>query len=98
MNTKELAKKLQVQFEEIIEGKLNQEQSRAILDTVFSTISDALAKGEKVDVTGFGKFETKERPERNGRNPQSGEQIVIPASIVAKFKPSKALKDKVNNK
>ena len=98
MNTKELVKELQVKFEEIIEDKLNQEQSRAILDAVFSTISDALAKGEKVDVTGFGKFETKERPERNGRNPQSGEQIVIPASIAPKFKPAKALKDKVNNK
>ena len=98
MNTKELVKELQVKFEEIIEDKLNQEQSRAILDAVFSTISYALAKGEKVDVTGFGKFETKERPERNGRNPQSGEQIVIPASIAPKFKPAKALKDKVNNK
>lgn len=98
MNTKELVKELQVKFEEIIEDKLNQEQSRAILDAVFSTISDALAKEGKVDVIGFGKFETKERPERNGRNPQSGEQIVIPASIAPKFKPAKALKDKVNNK
>ena len=98
MNTKELVKELQVQFEEIIEGKLNQEQSRSILDAVFNTISDTLVNGDKVDVTGFGKFEAVQRAERKGRNPQTSEELIIPASIAPKFKPAKALKDKLNGK
>ena len=98
MNTKELAKALQGIIEGKFEIKTNAEKSREVLDELFGVISDALAKEGKVDVIGFGKFETKERAERNGVNPATQEKIIIPASIVAKFKPSKALKDKVNNK
>ncbi|WP_213423181.1 HU family DNA-binding protein [Bhargavaea massiliensis] len=65
------------------------------VESVFNTISDALAKGEKVQLIGFGNFEVRERAARKGRNPQSGEEIEIAASKVPAFKPGKALKDAV---
>ncbi|MFC7365635.1 MULTISPECIES: HU family DNA-binding protein [Bhargavaea] len=65
------------------------------VESVFSTISDALAEGEKVQLIGFGNFEVRERAARKGRNPQSGEEIEIAASKVPAFKPGKALKDAV---
>ncbi|MCW1928192.1 HU family DNA-binding protein [Bhargavaea beijingensis] len=65
------------------------------VESVFSTISDALANGDKVQLIGFGNFEVRERAARKGRNPQSGEEIEIAASKVPAFKPGKALKDAV---
>lgn len=65
------------------------------VESVFSTISDALAEGDKVQLIGFGNFEVRERAARKGRNPQSGEEIEIAASKVPAFKPGKALKDAV---
>ena len=60
-------------------------------------IQEALKKGaDKVSITGFGVFETVERPEREGRNPQTGASIKIAASKAVKFKPGKGLKDAVN--
>ena len=55
-----------------------------------------LKKGEKIQLVGFGTFEVSERAERTGRNPQSGKEMVIPASKAPKFKAGKALKDMVN--
>lgn len=98
MNTKELAKELQVQFEEITETKLSADKSRALIDLVFDTIGDSVATGEKISITGFGDFERVERAERNARNPQTGEAIVVPAQFASKFKPAKKLKDKVKGK
>ncbi|CAK1222509.1 MULTISPECIES: HU family DNA-binding protein [Fructobacillus] len=62
---------------------------------VLSSIEDALKKGEKVQLIGFGNFEVRERAARKGRNPQTKEEIQIPASKVPAFKPGKALKDAV---
>ncbi|KXF72857.1 hypothetical protein AQ487_10485, partial [Enterococcus faecalis] len=62
---------------------------------VFSTIQETLAKGEKVQLIGFGNFEVRERAARKGRNPQTGQEIQIAASKVPAFKPGKALKDAV---
>lgn len=62
---------------------------------VLSSIEDALKKGEKVQLIGFGNFEVRERAARKGRNPQTGQEIQIPASKVPAFKPGKALKDAV---
>lgn len=61
-------------------------------------ITNELAQGEKVQLVGFGTFETVNRAERKGRNPQTKETITIPASIAPKFKPGKALKDAVNGR
>ena len=58
-------------------------------------VSEFLAKGEKVQLIGFGTFETRERASREGRNPQTGKSITIPATTVPAFKAGKALKDAV---
>jgi DNA-binding protein HU-beta len=62
---------------------------------VIETISQALAAGDKVQLVGFGTFEVKKREERVGRNPQTKEEIIIPACNVPGFKAGKALKDAV---
>ena len=62
---------------------------------VLSSIEDALKKGEKVQLIGFGNFEVRERAARKGRNPQTKEEIQIPASKVPAFKTCKALKEAV---
>lgn len=66
-----------------------------IVDAVFEAIQSNLSKGEKVQIIGFGNFEVRDRAARKGRNPQTGEEIQIPASKVPAFKPGKALKDVV---
>lgn len=67
-----------------------------VVDEVFDTIKNTLASGEKVAIAGFGSFDVVERAERQGRNPKTGETIIIGASKSPKFKASKALKDIVN--
>lgn len=67
--------------------------AKAAVDGVLAIIQQALAKGEEVSLNGFGKFTVKARPERDGRNPQTGEKMVFPASKTVNFKPSKTLKD-----
>lgn len=67
-----------------------------ILDSFFDITSDEIASGNKVDFLGFGSFFPTERKERIGRNPSTGEEIVIPAKTVPTFKASKKLKDKVD--
>ena len=74
---------------------LSKKDASKSTEAVFEVIQEALAKGEKVQLIGFGTFETAERKERKGRSPQTGEDLVIPASIVPKFKPGKALKEAV---
>lgn len=67
------------------------------LNSVVDVITDALTKGEKVQIVGFGSFEVKDRPERIARNPQAPDQeITIPASKAPVFKSGKSLKEAVN--
>ena len=67
------------------------------LNAVVDVITDALTKGEKVQIVGFGSFEVKARPERVARNPQAPDQeITIPASKAPVFKAGKSLKEAVN--
>lgn len=66
-----------------------------VVEAVFETIQEHLTKGENVQIIGFGNFEVRERAARKGRNPQTGEEIEIPASKVPAFKAGKALKDAV---
>jgi DNA-binding protein HU-beta len=63
-----------------------------------SAVSESLKKGEKVQLVGFGSFEVRKRAARKGRNPQTKEEIKIPASKAPVFKAGKALKDLVNKK
>jgi len=66
-----------------------------VYDTIFELTSEALAEGEKVSVPNFGTFAISERPERQGRNPATGEPITIRASKTVRFKASKNLKDRL---
>lgn len=70
-------------------------QAERVVETIFSTITETLKKGEDVSVAGFGIFSAKERAARTARNPKTGEPIQVPAMRVAKFKAAKALKDAV---
>lgn len=66
------------------------------LSAFTSSVTDALKKGDKVTLVGFGTFSTTKRAARKGRNPQTGKEIKIKASTAAKFKAGKSLKDSVN--
>ena len=75
---------------------LTQAKSEKALNALISVISEKLAKHEKVQFIGFGTFETRERPARTGRNPQTGKEIQIAEATVPKFKAGKTLRDSVN--
>ena len=66
------------------------------VEAILAVITEALAAGDEVSLTGFGKFSVAERAAREGRNPQTGEAIKIAASKSPKFKAGKALKDMIN--
>ena len=68
------------------------------LNAFVDVVTEALVKGEKVQLVGFGSFETRKKAARKGRNPRTKEEIKIPASKAPVFKAGKALKDLVNNK
>jgi len=72
---------------------MTKKDAEKALNAVLSAIEDALKKGDKVQLVGFGTFEVKERAARKGRNPQTGQEIEIPASKVPVFKPGKLLKE-----
>ena len=66
------------------------------INTVIDCITDAVARGEKVQIVGFGVFEAKTRPARKGHNPMTSKEIDIPASKAPTFKAGKAFKDALN--
>ena len=72
--------------------------TEASVNAFVETVTDSLVKGDKVQLVGFGSFETRKRAARKGRNPQTREEIKIPASKAPVFKAGKALKDTVNKK
>ncbi|KRD85624.1 DNA-binding protein [Bacillus sp. Root147] len=76
-------------------SELTKQDSKKAVDALFESISNTLAKEEKIQLIGFGTFEVRERAERTGRNPQTGEEMAIPASKVPAFKPGKELKEAV---
>ena len=74
---------------------LSQADAAGAVDAVLSAISDALARGESVNIAGFGTFTVKHRAARQGRNPRTGEPVAIAASNVPSFKAGKGLRDAV---
>lgn len=78
-------------------GKTKKESEEA-LEAFVASVTESLKKGDKVQLVGFGSFEVRKRAARKGRNPQTKEEIKIPASNAPVFKAGKALKDLVNNK
>ncbi len=77
--------------------KLSKAQSTDALNAVIDSITEALKDGDKVTLIGFGTFSVSLRQERSGRNPQTGENINIPAKVSPKFKPGKELSDAVDS-
>jgi DNA-binding protein HU-beta len=75
---------------------LTKKETEAVLKAFVESVEEALEKGEKVQLVGFGTFETRERAARTGRNPRTKEEIQIPASKVPVFKAGKEFKDIVN--
>ena len=78
------------------QASLTKASADAAVSAVFSAITDALANGETVTLTGFGTFSVRSREARQGRNPRTGESITIAASSIPAFKAGKALRDAVN--
>ncbi len=89
LNKKEIA--------ELVADKhnLTKKEASEIIDLIFETMTETLKNGNRVDISGFGKFEVKTRAARTGINPQTKEQIEIPESKVPAFKASKNLKENV---
>lgn len=78
-------------------AELKKGQAEAALNAFIDTVSETLKEGEKIQLIGFGSFEVRERAERKGKNPQTGEEITIAAAKVPAFKVGKALKDAIKN-
>ena len=76
--------------------ELSKKDSELALNALIDVIGDTIAKGDKVQLIGFGTFESKSRPARIARNPRTGAEVKIAASKAPAFKAGKALKDKVN--
>lgn len=79
-------------------SSLTKKDAETALKAFIDSVQEALAKGEKVQLVGFGTFEARERAERTGRNPRTKEEIVIPATVVPVFKAGKELKEAVEKK
>jgi DNA-binding protein HU-beta len=77
---------------------LTRADAKKYVDTVFTAIGDAAAKGDEIALAGFGKFAVKRTAARDGRNPTTGEPITIKAANRIGFRPAKALKDRLNGR
>lgn len=74
---------------------LTQNEVKSVIEGILDSIVDALAEGDKVELRDFGVFKVKDRKERIGRNPRTGDTVSIGAKRIAYFKPGKLLKEKV---
>ena len=84
--------------EEVIRiTELPRKESEIVVETIFESIIQALQTGEKIEIRGFGSFRTRQRRGRTGRNPKTGAKVEVPPKRIPFFKPSKELKDFVNN-
>jgi integration host factor subunit beta len=77
--------------------ELPRKESEAVVETVFDSIIGALQSDDKIEIRGFGSFRTRQRRGRTGRNPKTGAKVEVPPKKIPYFKPSKELKDHVNN-
>ena len=78
-------------------GDLTRTDAETIVETIFDAVVGALRSGDKIEIRGFGSFRTRQRNPRIGRNPKTGARVEVPAKRVPYFKPSKDLRDLVNN-
>jgi len=75
---------------------MNQKDAEIVVNQIFDSMIDALVKGERIEIRGFGSFSVKNRPQREGRNPKTGDTVTIPAKRVPFFKIGKELHEKIN--
>ena len=75
---------------------LYQRDVERVVSTIFETISEALAEGDRVELRGFGALSVRSRPARAGRNPRTGETVEVPAKAVPFFKSGKELRERLN--
>lgn len=79
-------------------GDLTRTDAETIIETIFDSVVGALRSGDKIEIRGFGSFRTRQRNPRIGRNPKTGARVEVPAKRVPFFKPSKDLRDLVNER
>ena len=77
-------------------GQLTQRDADAAVKTILDAMSDALVRGHRIEIRGFGSFSINRRPPRMGRNPKTGEDIPITARTVVTFRPGQKLKERVD--
>ena len=77
-------------------AELTKKHSEVIVETVFHSIIEALHRGEKIELRGFGSFRLRRREPRKGRNPKTGDRVEVPSKRVPYFKPGKELKELIN--
>lgn len=77
--------------------QLSQRDAELAVKTILDAMTEALAKGHRIEIRGFGSFSVTRRPPRIGRNPRSGEQVTVPEKRVPHFKAGKALREAVDN-
>jgi len=76
--------------------EMTRKDSEVIVEAIFDSVVKALRSGDKIEIRGFGSFRTRQRQSRIGRNPKTGTRVEVPAKRIPYFKPSKELKDLVN--
>jgi len=91
MTRSDLVEDLAARFDQ-----LTQRDAELAVKTILDAVSDALVRGQRIEIRGFGSFSVTRRPARLGRNPRSGEAVHIPAKRVPHFKPGKALREDVD--
>ncbi|WP_313238721.1 integration host factor subunit beta [Delftia acidovorans] len=91
MTRSDLVEELAARF-----GQLSQRDAEQAVKTILDAVSDALVRGHRIEIRGFGSFSVNHRPPRMGRNPRSGEAVHIPSKRVPHFKPGKALREAVD--
>ena len=93
MTRSDLVEELAARF-----GQLSQRDAEFAVKAILDAMSDALVRGHRIEIRGFGSFSVTRRPPRQGRNPRSGESVAIPEKRVPHFKPGKALREAVDAK
>ncbi|MBI3156639.1 MAG: integration host factor subunit beta [Burkholderiales bacterium] len=93
MTRSDLVEQLAERFDQ-----LTQRDTEAAVKAILDAMADALARGHRIEIRGFGSFSINRRPPRIGRNPRSGEQVVVPEKLVPHFKPGKALREAVDRR
>ena len=91
MTRSDLVEELAARF-----AQLTQRDSEAAVKAMLDAMADALMRGHRIEIRGFGSFSVNRRPPRMGRNPRTGEQVAVPEKRVPHFKPGKALREAVD--